>query len=307
MNSKAIFLITILLLKFNFILSQQFFSPENLENEEERFGYSLIQSKIDTTYEFREEIEYSFEKEVVEFYDTLFFDDFWIVNTVDNLNQLLRFGDTSIISRKLRDEKEFLFMPMSYSQKQSEHILSKSSSFKEWECINDNEITKSENWKLGNRDSVYQVFTKWVVPIPFGNTTYIVPELILDKILFKPKTNLNTYQKDLLEKDCSKFLLYKNYRLRALKDYKRVYCYMDIKETLINEAKFDLVELINYNYLEDHVKKIKTILGEEKLFKGKIDNKIDDRFKAAIINYQLKFELPIGQFDKKTINHILRN
>lgn len=267
------------------------------------YGKSLIQAEWDTI---KEEVIIKEESRKLVQIDSFNIDtiytDYYILNYIENLFSVIDFVDTSNLIIEIRGEGRKLDLPSSYfdNREKIEMTRLEQEGFHTWLSEN-NDITKSNSWATKFTPPIYSKEIKFVFKTPGTTREIIIPAEYKTIIAIQPKKDITIQQLKILQKVCSKTYtktIYGNYTKEVLIPKESIF---KEKYILIEKAKTDRVIIDCLPPLKDIQKR----LFKLKLYNGEINGELNIKTKQAIINYQLKHHLPIGQLDKSTLKSIL--
>lgn len=231
--------------------------------------------------------------------------DYFILKNKENLFAINEYVDTQKITILIAEESRRLVSPSildhNYINVTVNKLLKKG--HQKWDYEN-NKIT-SQEWRLKFNPPVYKKENKRILDIRPGTTREeVLPAQYKTIISVYPKKGIKSWQLKNIHFLCNQF-----YLKRQVTQYTKTSESPEIRETnqkivLVEKASITLEEIHNPDdfYLIPQIQKQLSTIG---FYNGNFQGELTDKTKEAIINYQIKNNLPIGQLDVGTVNQIL--
>ncbi len=162
----------------------------------------------------------------------------------------------------------------------------------------------SENWKIKKHPPLYATRILKVVKSPCDPRTNINPAQYRTVIYVKPHKDIKDWQMKNINSLCKKYRVIKNItRTTGFTTTPEITENFTSKKLIKNSRKA-LIE-IQSNIQNKELKLIQKQLYYFGHFNGQISGTLDEPTQIAILDYQYRNNLPIGQIHQKFIQHIL--
>lgn len=285
---------------------ENFFFKIEFDSARACYGKCLVQSKWEIIT--KEEIV-SYERIVIKpktyyEYDTIKTDYFFLQENIPNLKYIVDFVDTSsqyiMISQ---EDRKLEISPANYETVTEQYIYRKES--KSWIYSGSNKIHDSANWKLKMISPKYKARKKHVVRYGGNTREIVIPAEYKTIIKLTLKENISTHELNNIKLFCDSFYL------QRVRKYNMDTITVPAKIKLVEEMKLIFPSKTEYRRIScdmnlDIISKIQKQLFFMGFYSGNFQGKFTDKTKEAIINYQVKNNLPIGQLDEVSVAYILK-
>ncbi len=271
------------------------------------YGKSLIPPEYDTIekeYIVRHETsKLDLIEEII--WDTIKTDNYFIPAFDENVNQLLPFADTvhQLILVTEEDRRLSGLPPdsMLYATVTEQVMTCPPHHF--WSSkVEDN--SKSINWEKRNKEANYGVITKRVIAGLWHLREISIPAEYITIAIVKPHASITIRQKELIDLLCSKSYqvksVYRTTKEKVVPEVTGTYQGIEIRK----KAGVELQE-IYCNPTKELIANLQSQLYYLDLYEGNFYGDLNLETKKAIVDYQVKNNLPVGQLDKDTVKCIL--
>lgn len=162
-------------------------------------------------------------------------------------------------------------------------------------------------WQLDSIPEAYQEVNRWVLAYPCDPRSIEMPGVYSSFWVFEPNKSFSVKETKLVESITETTYVYTRMELvkRAIGQTKRLLINRDY--LVVSNGGTKLVEVYSKSDLKKKTSEAKLKLKILGYFRGKTKKKVDDDFKQALLEYQIDHQLPMGQFDKKSMDHLLNN
>ncbi|MFK7950050.1 MAG: hypothetical protein AB8G11_20840 [Saprospiraceae bacterium] len=275
------------------------------ENSEAK---ALIQRQIDTIKVNADLVLEEYELEKVEIWDTTIFKNRnYIVTENTNIRLIQSFGEIVeeyIIVQKPSSVTKPINCNIDCYEKitKQETVLSKSNL---WSCNGD--LLNPKSWHLNNVPTKKDSVSEYVLKAPYLTKTIEVPIQYIKVRMLKTNRSLTKKEIKILELECVKkqAFPYKSIHYKKILKQTKRYPNQYNSYKILQNASVKNVKTLKKKELKKIIIPLKKAL-QNKGYSLTINNEIEDDFKRALIQFQIKNGLPIGQFDMKTIEILLK-
>ncbi len=306
--------IVLFLLHCNILFSQNnsdnFFFQKKSETQYACFGDCIIQHKVkkDTVEWVLEDEEAYISASKYFTYDTIYFDSFYIINNYKNLKFIIDYVDTSKVLLQI-SEADTRIVPcpdsiLEYEIIYKDYIYQKS--YYQWSLKDEENVHISSNWekkqieekKIIKRN---RLLTRYCDP----SRVEIIPAHYISILKIKPKADLEAYQLANIQLLCKDY--YINKKIKEKNEIiitKPAIKHQQEKTIILRDAmirEHEIVCDINENLIQE----IQTHLKQKGYYKFEITKQLDENTQKAIVNYQIDYDLYIGQVTIQFINHLM--
>lgn len=282
------------------------FFETSLNLEGKNYSKALFRAEIDSfavikTYGFG-----ATELITVEMQDTIILMNFLMLKQGTDFSKIASFVDTTKTIAKVKDERNY------FPQKQEEmcfewikELKPKIEDFHNWVPLNDSNLLDESNWKF--KEVVEKVEVKrYVVTSPCHHRFETVPAEYRTITIVTPNRELTGYEKQLFLDHTTNSMIIDYTQKIYYSEKKESYFVKNFEYRIIKKAQISEVEVYTEEQMLNKMELLKNELNKEGIFLENEGNSFTE-IKAGIIKFQLKNRLPIGQFDKITIDKLLMN
>jgi hypothetical protein len=277
------------------------------------YGKCLVQAEWEIKKE--ERIQTNFLNEeitsIVYEYDTVFLDSVFVLNDENNFGLVSHIADTVVMKILMeKTKKEYYTWARRGQFARYESVMEQYEAYhNELEWIVENENWKSNNWKLNPSKSMYGMRTRVVLAGGtncYGGEDHIQIPPIYRKIkILQPKKDISTTEFSRIKS------LSKNYIIHR-KTVKKYDIIKIPKSYVMKNTSVQLLKPAQIIYTKIHCSPTKTFISQLQkqlydlgFYSGDFLGELTNKTKEAIIKYQMKNNLPIGQLDEGTITRLL--
>jgi len=175
---------------------------------------------------------------------------------------------------------------------------------KRWIPKNKNELINPSNWILEKQEEFVSI-KRYIVKSPCDPRVEITPVKYRTISIVIPTKNLNEERQKLLNKYTKQYLTYEKKEKRTFRRKNKEYLIRKQEYSLSNEAKIKRIEVLSAKEVD---KKLPLLVNEllKENYLTEDQRKNLTSIKKAIIKFQIDKQLPIGQFDLKSIEQLLK-
>lgn len=310
MKRKNLILIIILLLVFsNNSYSQEvvlkFFEILKIDSGV-AYGNALSPPTIDSIETIKLDYETEFELLFLDKKDTIYFDNFRILKEDSNFEHIRHIIDT--FSYTLDFENSRTITRHDACNGNYETVIEweeKIPGFSTWTFIDSTKLLDESNWKISNSSFGLKKVKKKVVRTICDPRTFVYPGKSKKIIIAKPIKQNSASENKLYLENTVDYLINK-YKLPTMISWRKPKKSLSVIEyRQVEAARIEHVQIYSKKDINKLIPKIKNGLVRKGLIKG-IEPLSVSELKEILIIYQHKNSLPIGQFDKKTIDSIIK-
>ena len=303
--------ILILIIFYSTIATSQnnnlnFFETEQ-ESNGKSYAFSISRAKIDTIVTYKRFSQNRVIADEIETIDTIYFKDFKLLKNIKFYDSISQFADTVHVNLELSEESKFREDGnCSKFKVWIKSVEDNSSLIHDWICNNEKEMLDENSWKYKwMKDEYNDTVNSFVMKIICDPREIIIPaHYLTNAIVVKPKKNISKEELIDLDKYCIDTYHYKRKNIRTFLRKEKSFFAKRYKYEVKDPAKLIKVEVFNKNELKKLKSKILNRLITKKLIANDKNNE-SENIKIGLMKFQIEKGLPIGQYDKETINLLL--
>lgn len=269
-----------------------------------QYAKALIPARIDSVPFYNRYNYPIYELQTVETIDTVYFSNFMVLKEADHFNEIAHLVDTTHRMFQLADPTSVQHIEgCNHNYEWITEQVEKIPGFKSWILTADQHQISSNDWAIRPIMN-YRVQSGMVVknPCSIRETTYPTPYTNLIRIF--PKRTLTFKEQSFLERYTKDYVTYSNTYHCHTKRIEKTTIKEEYKYSLTKEACIEAVEVYSAKEIKRLLPGIKSKLLEMELLS--INDCDLECIQKALLQFQFQHGFPIGQYDKESVDGLLK-